>query len=50
MPEVQHVIAGLSREFARIDGRAFDLLNEMDPANVSELVPDWERVMNLPDP
>lgn len=22
----------------------------MDPATVSELVPDWERVMNLPDP
>ncbi|WP_122573799.1 YmfQ family protein [Pseudomonas viridiflava] len=50
VPEVQQLIAGLSREFARIDGRAFDLLNEMDPATVSELVPDWERVMNLPDP
>ncbi|RMN73499.1 Tail protein, partial [Pseudomonas savastanoi pv. savastanoi] len=50
VPELQQVIAGLSREFARIDGRAFDLLNEMDPATVSELVPDWERVMNLPDP
>ncbi len=50
VPELQHVITGLSREFARIDGRAFDLLNEMDPATVSELVPDWERVMNLPDP
>ncbi|MEE4134164.1 putative phage tail protein [Pseudomonas viridiflava] len=50
VPEVQQLIAGLSHEFARIDGRAFDLLNEMDPASVSELVPDWERVMNLPDP
>ncbi|WP_122383769.1 YmfQ family protein, partial [Pseudomonas savastanoi] len=50
VPELQQVITGLSREFARIDGRAFDLLNEMDPATVSELVPDWERVMNLPDP
>ena len=50
VPEVQQLIAGLSHEFARIDGRAFDLLNEMDPATVSELVPDWERVMNLPDP
>lgn len=50
VPEVQQLIAGLSDEFARIDGRAFDLLNEMDPASVSELVPDWERVMNLPDP
>ncbi|MBX8516796.1 YmfQ family protein [Pseudomonas cichorii] len=50
VPELQQVITGLSREFARIDGRAFDLLNEMDPAGISELVPDWERVMNLPDP
>ncbi|NVL37739.1 YmfQ family protein [Pseudomonas syringae] len=50
VPELQQVITGLSREFARIDGRAFDLLNEMAPATVSELVPDWERVMNLPDP
>ena len=50
VPELQQVITGLSREFARIDGRAFDLLNEMDPATVSELVPDWERVMDLPDP
>ncbi len=50
VPEVQQLIAGLSHEFARIDGRAFDLLNEMDPASISELVPDWERVMNLPDP
>ncbi|WP_122421832.1 YmfQ family protein [Pseudomonas viridiflava] len=50
VPGVQQLIAGLSHEFARIDGRAFDLLNEMDPATVSELVPDWERVMNLPDP
>ncbi|MEE4149779.1 YmfQ family protein [Pseudomonas viridiflava] len=50
VPEVQQLIAGLSHEFARIDGRAFDLLNEMDPATVSELIPDWERVMNLPDP
>lgn len=50
VPQLQQVITGLSREFARIDGRAFDLLNEMDPATVSELVPDWELVMNLPDP
>ncbi len=50
VPQLQQIITGLSREFARIDGRAFALLNEMDPASVSELVPDWERVMNLPDP
>jgi uncharacterized protein YmfQ (DUF2313 family) len=50
VPEVDLVIQGLALELARIDLRAFDLLNEMDPAGVSELVPDWEKVMNLPDP
>lgn len=50
VPEVNQVISGLSKEFARIDARAFDLLTEMDPNGVSELVPDWERVMQLPDP
>ncbi|MCV4272949.1 YmfQ family protein [Pseudomonas capsici] len=50
VPQLQQIITGLSHEFARIDGRAFTLLNEMDPATVSDLVPDWERVMNLPDP
>ncbi|RMQ98463.1 putative Tail protein [Pseudomonas savastanoi pv. glycinea] len=50
VPEVDQVITGLSLEFARIDLRAFDLLNEMDPNSVSELVPDWEQVMGLPDP
>jgi len=40
----------VAQELARIDARAVDLQNEMDPASVSELVPDWEKVMNLPDP
>lgn len=34
---------------AREDLRAADLLAEADPATVRELVPDWERVMQLPD-
>ncbi len=50
VPELETILSGVSRELARIDARAFDLINEMDPAGVSELVPDWERVMNLPDP
>lgn len=50
VPEVSQVMDRLARELARIDARAFDLLNEMDPNTVSELVPDWEAVMNLPDP
>ncbi len=50
VPEVEEIIKGLAEEFARIDKRSRDLLNEMDPATVFELVPDWERVMDLPDP
>ena len=50
VPELDEVLQGIAEELARLDARAADLLNEMDPAGVSELVPDWERVMNLPDP
>lgn len=49
-PDVHAILEGLAPEFARVDRRANDLLSEMDPATVRELVPDWERVMNLPDP
>jgi uncharacterized protein YmfQ (DUF2313 family) len=37
---------GLASAHARAD----DLIDEADPATVHELVPDWERVMSLPDP
>ncbi|WP_448645401.1 YmfQ family protein [Pseudomonas mediterranea] len=50
VPEIALVLSGVSQEFARLDARAVDLLNEMDPAYVSELVPDWEAIMGLPDP
>lgn len=49
VPEIDLVLQGVAVEFARLEGRAVDLLNEMDPAGVSELVPDWEAVMGLPD-
>lgn len=50
VPALEQVLEGAAQELARIDGRAVDLLGEMDPLTVSELVPDWERVMQLPDP
>ncbi|WP_282412253.1 putative phage tail protein [Pseudomonas sp. PS01299] len=49
VPEVARVLGGVAVEFSRLDARAVDLLNEMDPSSVSELVPDWESVMGLPD-
>jgi len=50
VPELETILAGAAMELARVDARAFDLINEMDPAGVSELVPEWEQVMGLPDP
>lgn len=49
VPEVDLVLTGVAQEFARFDARAVIALNEMDPGGVSELVPDWEAVMGLPD-
>lgn len=49
VPELGVVLGGIAQEFARIDARAVALLAEMDPNAVTELVPDWEAVMGLPD-
>ncbi|MFP3922392.1 YmfQ family protein [Pseudomonas sp. W5-36] len=48
-PELSSVLMGIAQEMARIDTRAVALNSEMDPALVTELVPDWEAVMDLPD-
>ncbi|MEW9901651.1 YmfQ family protein [Pseudomonas putida] len=50
VPEVDLALEGVSQEFARIEARVVAALNEMDASGVSELVPDWEAVMGLPDP
>jgi len=36
-------------EFTRFDSRCDDLLNEFIPVNARELLPDWERILGLPD-
>lgn len=43
------LIAALAEEFGRIDLRGLDLIEEMDPRTTLELLPDWERVAELPD-
>lgn len=48
-PEIDAVLQGLAPEFARIDARTNDLLNEMDPATMREMLPDFEAAMDLPD-
>ncbi|HGM5579296.1 TPA: YmfQ family protein [Pseudomonas putida] len=49
-PEVDQLLQVAADLLAREDVRAADLLAEAEPGTVRELVPDWERVMNLPDP
>lgn len=45
-----NLLTGIAQEFARIDVRIDELLDETDPRTTSELLPDWERVAGLPDP
>jgi uncharacterized protein YmfQ (DUF2313 family) len=47
---LSRLLAGVATEFARVDGRAVDLLNEFDPRTTYELLAEWERVYGLPDP
>lgn len=47
---VDELLQAAAQELAREDLRAAALLAESDPSTVRELVPDWERVMQLPDP
>ncbi len=44
------VLLALADEFARLDARTFDLLDESDPRTVLEMLIDWERVFGLPEP
>jgi uncharacterized protein YmfQ (DUF2313 family) len=43
------LIEALAAEFARIDARVLDLLDEADPRTALETLVDWERVAGLPD-
>lgn len=47
------VVTGLlfawADELARIDARGLDLIDEADVRTAVELLPDWERVLGLPD-
>lgn len=43
------LLDGQAQELARIDARAEQLADEADPRTAQELLPDWERVLALPD-
>lgn len=44
------VLSAFAEEFARVDHRADDLLDEADPRTTLELLEEWERLAGLPDP
>jgi uncharacterized protein YmfQ (DUF2313 family) len=50
--DLDSVYAGLllamADELARVDGRAEDVLDELDPRTALEMLVDWERVCGLP--
>jgi len=46
---VTRLLRSLAEEFARVDARASDLLEEADPRSTAQLLLDWERVAGLPD-
>ncbi|SMG09239.1 putative phage tail protein [Paraburkholderia susongensis] len=48
-PEIDMILWALAAEFARLDRRAVNLLEELDPLTMRELLVDYERVMQLPD-
>lgn len=44
------LLAGVSKELARVDARADVLVREANPGEAVELLDDWERVLGLPGP
>ena len=46
---VYKLTEGLAIEFARVDDRAADLLEEADPSTAYELLTEWEEAAGLPD-
>lgn len=47
----QHaLLEGVAVEYNRVEERASDLVNiEFDPLKTTELLPDWEQLLGLPD-
>lgn len=46
---LSRLLASWSDEFTRESGRVDDLLSEFIPGGAREMLPDWERVLGLPD-
>lgn len=46
---IRKILLGIAGEFARVDARGSDLIDESDPRTADETIGDWERLVNLPD-
>jgi len=44
------LLDGWAEEFARVEARVDQLLDEYDPRTAYELLPEWEIALGLPDP
>ncbi|MEW4983059.1 MAG: putative phage tail protein [Cycloclasticus sp.] len=47
--EFMNWMGTLAQEFARIDARVSDLIDETDPRSMFEMLYDWEQYLGLPD-
>lgn len=43
------LLTALADELARVDGRADDLVDQLDPRTSNEMLTDWETILGLPD-
>ena len=46
---ISRFLGGLAVELARVEARAADLVLETDPRSAVETLPEWERMLGLPD-
>ena len=46
---LQGLLRGLASDLADIEARAARLLEELDPRTTRDLLPEWERLVGLPD-
>ncbi len=46
---LRRLLSCVAAEFSRLEADAWQLLNETDPGVAVDLLPDWERVLGLPE-
>ena len=47
---LNQALEGYGVEWARVENRLIDLIDELDPSTATELLAAWERNFDLPDP